>query len=120
LWEYLDWMLSVSSNSAAAMIMRDAMLLRHFGQEYPVSEEQIRAFFDDTPPAELTRLFQQIFWQPVTRIRPKHGAIFTLPVKIGASVHSETGHDKASLCSGPASSSSQRPPKGLWARPTMT
>ena len=24
-------------------------------------------FFDDTPPAELTRLFQQTFWEPVTR-----------------------------------------------------
>ena len=35
LWEYLDWTLSVSSNSAAAMTMRDAMLLRHFGKDYP-------------------------------------------------------------------------------------
>ena len=67
LWEYLDWMLSVSSNSAAAMVMRDAMLLRHFGQEYPVSEEQIRVFFDESPGGELTRLFQQTFWEPVTR-----------------------------------------------------
>ncbi|MFC1689675.1 hypothetical protein ACFL07_08490, partial [Pseudomonadota bacterium] len=66
-WEYLDWMLSVSSNSAAAMMMRDAMLLKHFGQDYPVSEEAIKAFFDDTPSAELTRLFQQTFWEPVTR-----------------------------------------------------
>jgi len=32
LWEYLDWTLSVSSNSAASMVMRDAMLLRHFGR----------------------------------------------------------------------------------------
>jgi hypothetical protein len=67
LWEYLDWTLSVSSNSAAAMIMRDAMLLRHFGQAYPVPEEDIRAFFADTPAAELTRLFQKTFWEPVTR-----------------------------------------------------
>ena len=67
LWEYLDWTLSVSSNSAAAMIMRDAMLLRHFGQAYPVPEEEIRAFFADTPAAELTRLFQRTFWEPVTR-----------------------------------------------------
>jgi len=67
LWEYLDWMLSVSSNSAAAMVMRDAMLLRHFGREFPVSEEQKNAFFKDTPRAELTRLFQQTFWEPVTR-----------------------------------------------------
>jgi hypothetical protein len=66
-WEFLDWMLSVSSNSAASMVMREAMLLRHFGQDYPVSEEKIRAFFADTPRAELTRLFQQTFWEPVTR-----------------------------------------------------
>jgi hypothetical protein len=66
-WEYLDWMLSVSSNSAAAMVMRDAMLLRHFGQRYPVSEEEIRTFFSETPGVELTKIFQQTFWQPVTR-----------------------------------------------------
>jgi hypothetical protein len=67
LWEYLDWMLSVSSNSAASMVMRDAMLLRHFGQAYPVSEERIKAFFKETGSAELTRLFQKTFWEPVTR-----------------------------------------------------
>ena len=67
LWEYLDWMLSVSSNSAAAMVQRDAMLLRHFGQQYPVSEEQIKTFFSTTPSGELTKLFQQTFWEPVTR-----------------------------------------------------
>ena len=67
LWEYLDWMLSVSSNSAAAMIMRDAMLLKHFGQDYPVSEEEIKVFFSTTPGAELTKIFQQTFWEPVTR-----------------------------------------------------
>lgn len=66
-WEYLDWMLSVSSNSAASMVMRDAMLLRHFGQRYPVPEEQIHAFLHDTPGTELTRLYQQTFWEPVTR-----------------------------------------------------
>ncbi len=67
LWEYLDWMLSVSSNSAASMVMRDAMLLRHFGKDYPLTEEQIKNFFSTTPRAELTRLFQQTFWEPVTR-----------------------------------------------------
>lgn len=66
-WEYLDWMLSVSSNSAAAMVMRDAMLLKHFGQSYPVSEEEIETFFSTTSGRELTKLFQQTFWQPVTR-----------------------------------------------------
>ena len=31
LYEWLDWMLSPSSNSAAGMVMREAMLLRQFG-----------------------------------------------------------------------------------------
>lgn len=66
-WEYLDWMLSVSSNSAASMMMRDAMLLRHFGKRYPVSEQELHSFFDDTSSADLTRLFQKTFWEPVTR-----------------------------------------------------
>jgi len=65
-WEYLDWMLSVSSNSAAAMIMRDAMLLKHFGKQYSPSESEIQNFFNETPGKELTKLFQQTFWEPVT------------------------------------------------------
>ncbi len=81
-WEFMDWMLSVSSNSAASMVMRDAMLLRHFGRNYPVSEEEIRSFFADTPASELTRLFQQTFWEPVTRIglpldQIRQGSFFT-------------------------------------------
>ncbi|MGD8930233.1 MAG: hypothetical protein PVI22_14760, partial [Lysobacterales bacterium] len=66
-WEYLDWMLSASSNAAASMIMRDAMLLRRFGRKYPVPEDRIRAFFGDTPAGELTQLFRETFWEPVTR-----------------------------------------------------
>jgi hypothetical protein len=67
LWEYLDWMLSASSNSAAAMVMREAMLLRFYGRDYPVAEDEIRRFFKETPGKELTRLFQQTFYDPVTR-----------------------------------------------------
>ena len=67
LWEYLDWTLSVSSNAAAAMTMRDAMLLRQFGPDYPLPEEKITPFFDNTPAAEKTALFKQTFWEPVTR-----------------------------------------------------
>ena len=67
IWEYLDWTLSVSSNAAAAMTMRDAMLLRQFGRDYPIPEPQITPFFDNTAAAEKTVLFQQAFWEPVTR-----------------------------------------------------
>lgn len=66
LWEMLDWMLSVSSNSAASMVMREAMLLEHLGVAYPVPEPERSAFFADTPGVELTRLFQRTFWDPVT------------------------------------------------------
>jgi hypothetical protein len=67
LWEYLDWMLSVSSNSAAAMTMREAMLLRQYGKAYPPSEQEIKRFFKETPAKELTALFQRTFFEPITR-----------------------------------------------------
>ena len=90
LWEYLDWMLSVSSNSAAAMVMRDAMLLKHFGKDYPVSEEQIKTFFSTTPGSELTKLFQATFWEPVTRNgmpldQIRQGSFFTRQGKVNVS-----------------------------------
>jgi hypothetical protein len=67
LWEYLDWTLSVSSNSAAAMTMREAMLLTQYGKEYPPPEEEIQRFFGETPASELTALFQRTFFEPITR-----------------------------------------------------
>lgn len=67
LWEYLDWTLSVSSNAAAAMTMRDTMLLRHFGVRYPLPDEQITPFFDTASAADKTALFQAAFWEPVAR-----------------------------------------------------
>ena len=45
LWEYLDWTLSISSNAAAAMVMKHAMLLTHYGQEYPVADDEADRFF---------------------------------------------------------------------------
>ena len=67
LYEWVDWMLSPSSNSAGGMVMREVMLLRHFGKAYPPSEEQIRTFFATTPKPELTTLLQRSFFEPVTR-----------------------------------------------------
>ncbi len=67
LYEYLDWMLSPSSNSAAGMVMREAMLLRQFGKEYPLPEGKIQAFFAGTPKSTLSALFDRTFVEPVTR-----------------------------------------------------
>jgi hypothetical protein len=67
LYEWLDWMLSPSSNSAGGMVMREAMLLRRFGTRYPLSEEEIKRFFDATSKSELTALFEKTFFEPVAR-----------------------------------------------------
>jgi hypothetical protein len=66
IWEYLDWTLSVSSNSAAAMTMRDAMMLRRLARDYPLPDDRITPFFDGLSGSERTRLFQETFWAPVT------------------------------------------------------
>ena len=66
LWEYLDWMLSVSSNAAAAMVMRDSMMLRGLGVGYPLTDADISPFFDRMTGAQRTALFKETFWQPLT------------------------------------------------------
>jgi len=81
LYEWLDWMLSPSSNSAA-MVMREAMLLRHFGRAYPAPEAEIQRFFSETPKAELSKLYASTFHEPVTRNgldieRLRQGSVFT-------------------------------------------
>ncbi len=48
LWTYLDWMLSASSNAAASMVIKQLMLMEEFGQDYPVPEQEQRAFFENT------------------------------------------------------------------------
>ena len=66
-WEFLDWMLSVSSNSAAGMNQRQGMLMTQYGKEFPPSEAEIKRFFKETPSKEKTALYQKTFWEPVTR-----------------------------------------------------
>lgn len=49
LWTYLDWMLSASSNAAASMVIKQLMLIQHFGADYPVSADLEAAFFGGSP-----------------------------------------------------------------------
>lgn len=67
LWDFLDWMLSASSNAAAATVMQQAMLLRHFQQDYPVTPEASQSFFDNTPRKELAKLLTETFLEPLSR-----------------------------------------------------
>ena len=82
LWEWLDWMMSPSSNAAAATVMKQAMLLVHFGDAYPVSDEQAKRFFDETPKQELTDLLAKTIQEPLARNgfdleRMRQGSFFT-------------------------------------------
>jgi hypothetical protein len=82
LWTYLDWMLSASSNAAGSMVMREMLLLAHFGRAYPVDEKQIAAFFRDTPKSKLSALLAQVMQSGLERngIDPKglqQGGFFT-------------------------------------------
>jgi len=67
LWSYLDWMLSASSNAAASTVIEQLLLLRHFGIDYPVSEERKQAFFRDTSREALHTLLLDSLLTPVTR-----------------------------------------------------
>ena len=67
LWEYLDWMLSASSNAAANVVMQQAMLLNHFGRDYPTSREQADTLFGQSSSEYLDQLFEKTFVQPLER-----------------------------------------------------
>jgi hypothetical protein len=57
LWEYLDWMLSASSNAAASMLVQQVILLQQFGQAYPVDTDTARAFLHSSNAGQLGRLW---------------------------------------------------------------
>ena len=67
LWTYLDWMMSASSNAAAAMVQKELMLMKQFGKDYPVNEERAREFFKTTPPKLLSEIFINSHQEPLTR-----------------------------------------------------
>ena len=67
LWEFLDWMLSASSNSAAAMVQKELIALAHFGPRYPVSAEEEADFFAKTPRKELGRLMSETMTDALVR-----------------------------------------------------
>jgi hypothetical protein len=53
LYEWLDHMMSQSSNAAASMVWKQAMLLERFGKSYPVDRVAVEEFFSKTPKGEL-------------------------------------------------------------------
>lgn len=65
LWEWLDHMLSPSSNAAGSVVWKEAVLMDAFGPRYPPSQEEAAAFFHDTPKAELTERSIRVLEEPM-------------------------------------------------------
>jgi hypothetical protein len=65
LWEWLDHMLSVSSNAAGSFTWKQAILLRHFGSSFPVPAEEEKAFFDTTSKQDLARESLETLEEPL-------------------------------------------------------
>jgi len=59
LWEYLDWMMSASSNAAASMVMKQIILLSTFGKDYPVAKEVEEEFFKTVKHSDLGAIFAE-------------------------------------------------------------
>lgn len=83
LYEWLDFMLSVSNNGAAAVCWREAILMRVFGSKYPgMTEEQATEFFSNTPKDSLSDLAISVVNDPlremgITRDEWRLGTLFT-------------------------------------------
>jgi hypothetical protein len=82
LGEWIDHMVSVSANSAASVLWREAMLLRHFGSKYPPTAQDAKAFFSLTPKKELQRLSLAVIEEPLRAVGVKpeefrQGTMFT-------------------------------------------
>lgn len=60
LWTFLDWMLSASSNAAANVIMRELLLLKRFGTNYPPVVEERERYIKNTPAEVQAREMQDI------------------------------------------------------------
>ncbi len=82
LLEFVDWMLSPSSNAAASTVIKQAMLLTRFGRAYPVDDATAVEFFDKTARAELGKLLVKTLHSPLQRNgfdlkRLRQGSFFT-------------------------------------------
>lgn len=63
--EWLDHAISASANGAGSIVWREAMLIKHFGREYPKSVEENERFFKETPKSELGRLALAVVTEPL-------------------------------------------------------
>jgi hypothetical protein len=66
LWEWLDHMLSQSSNAAGSTVWKQVMLVRRFGAAYPRPKAEQDTFIRDTPKPEISKLALSALEEPLT------------------------------------------------------
>ena len=86
LYTFLDHMLSPSSNAAASIMAREAVLMKHFGARYPMSYEESRAYLDSAGRGVLSVRLKEVLQEPATRSglslgRFRQGSVFTREAK---------------------------------------
>nr|MCU0248556.1 hypothetical protein [Bryobacter sp.] len=67
LWEWLDHMLSQSSNAAGSFCWKEAVLLRKFGAKYPPEPAEEKTFLASTPKPELGKAALEALEDPLTQ-----------------------------------------------------
>lgn len=82
LWEWVDHMVSPSSNAAGSMVWKHALLMDAFGHDYPPSQEQEDEFFRSTSPAELSERAVRVLEEPLLELgldtaQLRQGTFFT-------------------------------------------
>lgn len=82
LYEWVDHMLSPSSNAAASTVWKEAMLIRVYGSAYPPPPEEEQRFFNETPKRELQKIALSIVNDPLRKMGIKNeewrlGSFFT-------------------------------------------
>jgi len=83
LYEWLDYMMSVSNNGAAVVCWREAILMHVFGKAYPgITEKQAEEYFNVTPKSELADIANAVVNEPlrelcITQEEWRLGTMFT-------------------------------------------
>ena len=68
LYEWLDHMLSASSNAAASTVWKEVLLMRAFGKGYPPSREEELRYLKDTPVREVLGVAHAVVDEPLRRL----------------------------------------------------
>ncbi len=68
LWEWVDHMVSPSSNAAGTMVWKQVMLLDEFGRRYPVSKQEEETFFATTSKQELAGRAYRVIEEPLLEL----------------------------------------------------